>query len=1158
VDGGAAYSLDWKYTGTSGRVFMTGTQAIVRLPLIQRQRDLAAGLNTAGYISGYRGSPLGGYDTALWRAQAHLESHHIKFQAGVNEDMAATACWGTQQVGLWDGANYDGVFSIWYGKGPGVDRSGDALKHGNLAGTSPHGGVLALAGDDHGAMSSTTAHQSEQAFVAAMIPVLYPASVQEHLDYGVHGFAASRFSGAWVGIKCVGDVIEGAANVDLDIDRVQPVLPPFDFPEDGVHLRWPDGMLAQEKRLISVKLKAVQAYIKANKLDRVSHATTKKRLGIVAAGKAWLDVCQAFEELGLRESDRQDLGIGVYKLALTWPVEPTAICDWAEGFEEILVIEEKRSLIEEQLARIFYDLPEVGRPRLQGKVDGKGQPLVPDFGELSGTLVAQIIAGRFLDEEEETCLASGVARLNARTDSSNLPAAPPERTYWFCAGCPHNSSTKLPEGSRALAGIGCHTMAVFMDRKTETYTHMGAEGGTWIGQAPFTSEKHVFQNIGDGTYFHSGLMAIRATVASGVNITYKVLYNDAVALTGGQPMDGDLLPWNISQQLWAEGVRRIAVVTDEPGKYPAGTNWAPGVDVHHRKELEALQLEFREEPGVTAIIYDQTCAAEKRRRRKRNQFPDPPKRLFINDAVCEGCGDCNVTSNCVAVRPLDTDLGRKRVIDQSSCNKDYTCAEGFCPSFVTVHGGSIRRAEPPKLAGNDPALELPLPERAPIAQSYNILLTGIGGTGVITAGALLGTAASIDGMACSVLDQTGLSQKNGAVMSHVRLSDDTEQVFGTRVGTGMSDLILGFDMVVAAGKGAVNTMSGERTTAVINDHLVPLAAFAERPDMPLSAGGYTDVIRARIGDSRTDFVNATQLATRLMGDSITANIFLMGYAFQKGLIPLSLNALMEAIDLNGVAVESNQRAFSWGRVAAADPDYVRTLTGETGDAQPANEFDLNDFIAARLKDLTAYQNKAYADRYRRRLEGVRAIEQAAGGQNRTLEEAIARGLYKVMAYKDEYEVARLHSDPAFQDKMSRQFDGDYRIAFNFAPPLFARTDPVTGNPRKSEYSGRWMAPALTILAKLKVLRGTPLDVFRYHRDRREERKLLTDYDIFIDTLLDHLKVETIPEAAEIAGLVMEVRGYGHVKRRTLQEFYENVRSALTSYTDTGLNREAAE
>ena len=1134
MDGEPLTTLDYKYQATHGHAFLTGTQALVRLPLIQRQRDVAIGLNTAGYISGYRGSPVGGYDTALWRAQEFLDQHHIKFQAGVNEDMAATACWGTQQVGMWDGANYDGVFAIWYGKGPGVDRSGDPLKHGNLAGSSPNGGVLVLTGDDHGAKSSTTAHQSEQALIAAMIPILYPATVQEYLDYGVFGFAMSRFSGAWTGFKCAGDVIESAASVSLDIDRVQITLPDFEFPDEGIHIRWPDTPPAQEKRQISVKLKAAQAFVRANKLDRVSHDAEIKRLGIVAAGKGWLNVCQAFEELGLSDADRRDLGISVFKVAMPWPLEPDTIGEWAKGFDEILVIEEKRNIMEDQLARILFDLPEAERPRLTGKQDRDGALLVPEFGELSGTIVARIIANRFLDEAAETCLTAAASKLEARTTSSNLPAAPPERSPWFCAGCPHNRSTKVPEGSRALAGIGCHTMAVYMDRKTETYTHMGGEGGTWIGQAPFTSEKHIFQNIGDGTYFHSGLMAVRAAVAAGVNITYKVLYNDAVALTGGQPMDGELLPWHISQQLWAEGVRRIAVVSDEPEKYPADTHWSPDAEIHHRKELEALQLEFREETGVTAIIYDQTCAAEKRRRRKRGKFPDPPKRVFINDAVCEGCGDCNNASNCVAVGPLETPLGRKRIIDQSSCNKDFTCVEGFCPSFVTVHGGDIRKADPPKMALADPADGLPEPARAVVDGSYNILLTGIGGTGVVTAGAILGAAADHEGVGVSVLDQTGLSQKNGAVMSHVRLSPNQDTVLGTRTSTGLADLILGFDMVVAAGREAINAMSSDRTRALVNDHLVPIAAFAERPDLPLSAGSYMDVIQATLGPERVEFLDATVMATKLMGDSIASNIFQMGYAFQKGLIPLSLASIAAAIRLNGVAVETNIRAFAWGRLAAADPVRVQNMIGGA-DERDAPEQSVDAFVEDRVSDLTAYQNAAYAARYRAGVAQVHEAEQRVAPGKRKLEEAVARSLYKLMAYKDEYEVARLYSSAAYKAKLAAQFDGDYSLKFYFAPPLLSPTDPVTGNPRKIEF-GAWMGSVLSVLARFKFLRGTAFDPFGYLADRRLERRLIREYGALMESVVSDLSPANHETAIELAALPLQIRGFGHVKADAVADY----------------------
>lgn len=1137
MDDNSLLTLETKYTATSGRVFITGTQALVRLPMMQRQRDLANGLNTAGYISGYRGSPVGGYDTALWQASDHLQKHHIQFQPGVNEDLAATACWGTQQVGIWESENeqarYEGVFAIWYGKGPGVDRSGDALKHGNLAGTSPHGGVLVLAGDDQGAKSSTTAHQSEQALVAAMIPILYPASVQEYIDYGLMGFAMSRFCGCWTGFKCVGDIIESTASISVDPDRLDIKLPnDFDFPEDGIHIRWPDGPLEQEKRLVGVKLKAAQAFVKVNKLDRVSHATSKKRLGIVAPGKAWLNLCQAFEELGLSQTERQELGIGVFKVAMPWPLEPTGIRAWAEGFDEILVVEEKRNLIEDQLSRILYDLAENLRPRLVGKLDVQGNLLVPDYGELNGSIVAQVIASRFLHEGEDNCLISAAAAIKARTADTSKLVAPPERSPWFCAGCPHNSSTRVPSGSRAMAGIGCHTLTVFMDRSTAAYTHMGAEGGTWIGQAPFTTGKHVFQNLGDGTYYHSGILAIRAAVAAGVNITYKILFNDAVALTGGQPMDGELYPWTISRQIAAEGVGRIAVVSDEPDKYAKSIDWAPQVEIHHRRELERLQLEMRDMEGVTAIIYDQTCAAEKRRRRKRGLYPDPPRRVFINEAVCEGCGDCNTASNCVAVRPLDTPLGRKRVIDQWSCNKDFSCLDGFCPSFVTVEGGTLRKSEPPAVDSDNPAAGLADPVLADISGSYNILLTGIGGSGVITVGASIGMAAHIEGKACSVLDQTGLSQKNGAVMSHITISNDTNAVLGTRIGTGMSDLIIGFDMVVAAAKASINTMNATRTRAVINNHWVPLAVFAEQPDLPLQSAGYMNAIETALGNAQVDFYDASQMVARLLGDPMSINVFMLGYAYQKGYLPLKGSSLEAAIRLNNVAVNVNLRAFSWGRVAAAQPDRLVDLVGllehDTG-----SEFNLDQFIADREADLCAYQNTTYASRYRLTLDRVRQAEQDINSDSFKLTEAVARSLYKLMAYKDEYEVARLYTDGRYVEKISAQFDGNYQLKLHFAPPLFAARDRVTGIPRKKQY-GALMWKALKILAPLKILRGTPFDPFGYLSERKEERRLIVDYENTLAGIIADLTPDTCQTAIQIASLPMQIRGYGDIKTRAIK------------------------
>ena len=1127
-------TLDTKYTATSGRVYITGSQALARLPMMQRQMDMARGLNTAGYISGYRGSPLGGYDTALWRAASHLQEHHIKFQPGVNEDMAATACWGTQQTGMVEPANYDGVFAIWYGKGPGVDRSGDAFKHGNYAGSAPNGGVLVLTGDDHGAVSSTTAHQSEQALVAAMIPILYPASVQEFIDYGLYGFAMSRYSGAWTGMKCVNDIVESGASIAIDADRVKPVIPQdFPFPEDGVHIRWPDAPKAQEARMIGVKLKAVQAFVAANKLDRETHPAKAKRLGIVTAGKAWLDVCQAFEELNLSDQERSDLGISVFKPALTWPLEPGCIRDWAAGFDEVLVIEEKRNLIEDQLARALYELEGDARPRLTGKTDTDGQALVPAHGELSGTIVAQIIAGRFFDKNGESSLRGAAEHLSTGARASNLPKSPPERTPWFCAGCPHNTSTKLPDGSRALSGIGCHTLAIHMDRRNGAYTHMGGEGGTWIGQAPLTTHGHMFQNIGDGTYFHSGYMAIRAAIAAKVNITYKILYNDAVALTGGQALDGDLMPWDITHQLWAEGVKRIAVVTDEPDKYASTVTWAPGAKIHHRREMERLQIEFRDIPGVTAIVYDQTCAAEKRRRRKRGRMDDPDRRVFINQAICEGCGDCSTASNCVAVLPVETPLGRKRAIDQSSCNKDYSCAEGFCPSFVSVYGSELRRAEGAAPSDIDPAANLPDPEAAPLGSSYSILLTGIGGTGVITAGALLGAAAHLDGLGCSVLDQTGVSQKNGAVMSHVRLAKSQDAASGTRIGTGGADLVIGFDMVVAAGRDAITAMHGETTRAVINDHMVPLAAFAENPDMELNADGYTNVIGAKLGEDAVDFLNATRIAVGLTGEAITANILLLGYAYQKGLLPISRASIAAAIALNGVAAEENLTAFAWGRVAAADPDRIDRLTGTASNDLSDTEPSLDDFIAGNGNELLAYQNQAYRARYLERMQKLRdRIDAAAPGRDE-LGRAAARNLYRLMAYKDEYEVARLFTDGRFQAQLSTHFSGDIRLGYHLAPPLFAPTDPVSGVPRKIRF-GPWMLPIFKMLAEFKFLRGSAFDPFGALAERRAERNLRDQFEAMIDAITGSLTAANYDAGLALVSNYDQVRGFGHIKGAAME------------------------
>src|SRR5689334_1904541 len=891
--------LDDKYELDSGRVFLTGAQAFVRLLILQRQRDKAAGLNTGGFVSGYRGSPLGALDLSLWKAKPFLERANITFQAGLNEDLAATSIWGSQQVNLYPDAKVDGVFAMWYGKGPGVDRCGDVFKHANFAGTSKHGGVLVLAGDDHAAKSSTLPHQSDHQFSAAMIPVLYPSSVQEIIDLGLHGWAMSRYSGCWVGFKCVSDTVESSASVSVDPDRVKIIMPDdFPFPPDGVHIRWPDGFLATEARMQDFKIYAALHYCRANQLNRIVIDSPKPRLGIITSGKSYLDVRQALDDLGISEADAAEIGIRVFKVAMPWPLEPEGVRNFAEGLGEILVVEEKRQIVEYQLKEQLYNWRDDVRPRVVGKFDEKGEwvrPhgdwLLPPHAELTPAMIARVIAQRI---ERLELHPRHIERIRQRVDFINQkehalakPRISLTRMPYFCSGCPHNTSTKVPEGSRATAGIGCHVMAIWMDRSTSTFTHMGGEGVPWIGQAPFTDEKHVFANLGDGTYYHSGILAIRAAVAAGVNITYKILYNDAVAMTGGQPVDGPISPRAIARQCAAEGVSKIVVVSDEPGKYPPHY-FADGIEIHHRDELESVQKALRETQGTTILLYDQTCAAEKRRRRKRGKFPDPAKRVVINELVCEGCGDCGVKSNCVSVAPVETEFGRKRTIDQSSCNKDYSCVNGFCPSFVTIEGGQLRK---PAKAANVDFSGLPEPSRVTSATPYGVLVTGIGGTGVVTIGALLGMAAHLEGKGCSVLDMTGLAQKGGAVFSHIRLSQKPEDIHAVRIAAGGAKLLLGCDIVVSSTFDALAKITQGETHAVINTHETVTGDFTRNPDLQFPSAGLETLITDAAGKSATDFLDATRLATALMGDSIATNPFMLGFAYQKGLLPVGAASL---------------------------------------------------------------------------------------------------------------------------------------------------------------------------------------------------------------------------------------------------------------------------
>src|SRR5688500_15603269 len=998
-------SLEDKYTIESGRVFLTGTQALIRLMMLQRLRDQQAGLNTAGFVSGYRGSPLGGLDQSLWRAQKHLERHHIKFQPGVNEDLAATSIWGTQQVNLFDGAKYDGVFSMWYGKGPGVDRCGDVFKHANAAGTSKHGGVLVLAGDDHAAKSSTLPHQSEHIFKACLIPVLNPSSVQDYLDLGLHGFAMSRYSGCWIAFKCVTDVVESGASVVVNPSRIE-IKTPQDFvlPPDGLNIRWPDGILEQEARILDYKVYAALAYARANGLDRIVFDSPKARLGIVTTGKSFGDVMQALSDLGITEEMAKDIGLRVYKVGMSWPLEPQGARRFAEGLEEILVVEEKRQLIEYQIKEELYNWKDgVRAPRVVGKFDDSGewsrsggQPagtwLLPAHYEHSPAMVARAIAQRLSKLNMDAPLGSQFRERLAFLDFKEKVLAKPRvtaiRQPYFCSGCPHNTSTRVPEGSRATAGIGCHFMAVWMDRNTSTFTHMGAEGAPWVGQAPFTDEKHIFANIGDGTYFHSGILAIRAAVSAKVTMTYKILYNDAVAMTGGQRHDGPLDPAIISRQIAAEGVKPIVVVTDEPEKYPRGTAWAPGVTIRHRDELDAVQRELRDTPGVSALIYDQTCASEKRRRRKRDEYPDPAKRVVINEMVCEGCGDCSVKSNCLSVEPLETEFGRKRAINQSSCNKDYSCVKGFCPSFVTVEGGQLKKGK--KAAkGTDDFPQLEDPASSALNASSAILITGIGGTGVITIGQIIGMAAHLEGKGVSVLDMSGLAQKYGAVMSHVQVAASPAAIHATRLDTGGAHLVLGCDLVVSASTESIAKMGQARTRALVNATVTPTAEFVKNPNWQLPGSD----LQADIKESclASDFVAATRLATALMGDAIATNMFMLGYAYQRGWVPLSGAALERAIELNAVAVEFNKTSVLWGRRAAVDLERVKRI------AMPAEVIaidqhfsrNLDELLERRTRFLVEYQGKRYAEKYKALVERVRRVEQEKTGSTK-LAEAVAR------------------------------------------------------------------------------------------------------------------------------------------------------------------------
>ncbi len=1151
-------SLEDKYCLDSGRVFLTGVQALTRLPMLQRERDRAAGLDTAGFVTGYRGSPLGALDAALREAKPFLAAHDVKFECAVNEDLGATAVWGSQQLHLLPAPQRDGIFALWYGKGPGVDRCVDVFKHANHAGTARAGGVLVVAGDDHGARSSAVAHQSEHVFSACGIPVLAPSSLQEVLDFGLMGWALSRYSGLWVALKLSSDIVESSAVVELGAPREFVAPRDIALPSEGLNIRWPDPVPAQEHRMQAWKIYAALAWVRANGVNRVVVDAPRARLGVLACGKAFADLRQAMRELGLSDARAAALGVRVMQVGMPWPLEANAVRTFATGLEEILVVEEKRQIIEYQLKEMLYDWRDDVRPRVLGKFDEAGEwpvphaPwLLPPTGELTPAIVARALASR-------------LARLDPAGDWGARATAPPaaapallplQRTPYFCPGCPHSRSTRVPEGSHALAGVGCHLMAVGMERSTLTISQMGGEGATWLGMAAHSGVQHVFANMGDGTYFHSGLLAIRAAVASGVNITYKILYNDAVAMTGGQPVDGPLSVPQLTRQIAAEGVQTIVVLADDPHKYGPQPGFAAGVRVLPRDELEQVQHELRETAGTTVIVYDQVCATELRRRRKRGEAPPPLRRVLIHEGVCEGCGDCSVKSNCLAVVPVETAWGTKRAIDPFACTSDLSCLDGECPALVTVRGASERRDAGLPVHEDD----LPEPALPALDAPWSVLVAGVGGTGVVTIGALLGMAAHLDGHAATALDQTGLAQKGGAVLTHVRIACTSAELHSPRIVR--ADLLLACDLLVACGAETQTRLCSGRTRAVVNTADAITGDIVRHPELRFPHAAALGTLRARLGvdgggrgagqdtgegSDAIAQVDATQLATRLAGHSIATNMLLLGLAWQRGWLPVSRAALLRAIELNAVSVDDNRRAFAWGRRLAVEPAAVLARAGLAGSGQAPPAPDLEQVLAQRRAHLLAYQGPALVQRYDQWVERVRRAEQQAAPGSERLTLAVARSAHRLLAPKDEYEVARLLGDGSLEARCAELYQGQLEIHYHLAPPW--RRGSGDAGPVKRDW-GPGLRTPLRWLARARVLRGSWLDPLRGGAERRLDRQLLADYEAAIARVLARLGAERLDAAVAIAELPETVRGFGRVKARSAQRMRERLREALAAYEE---------
>ena len=1096
-------SLNDRYDLEKSPVLLSGTQALVRLMLLQKKLDEAAGLNTAGLVTGYRGSPLGAVDMQMTRALKPLTESKITFQPGLNEDLAATALWGAQQAELRGEGKFDGVFGLWYGKGPGVDRSGDVVRHANMAGSSRFGGVLMAMGDDHTGESSTVLHQSELALIDAYMPIVSPAGVQEVLDYGLYGFALSRFSGLWVGVKTMKDTIEVTSVVDTNLDRYNFVAPDFQMPDGGLNIRLVDDRIEQEARLIDYKRHAAEAFARANKIDKRVLGKAGAKIGFVAAGKNWLDLQHALSLLNIDASEAERIGLTTYKIGQVWPLDMNSFEAWAEGLDLIVVAEEKRKLIEVQIKEALFDNRQ-GRRVYGGTRDGK--PFFSAKWALDPVEIALKLGEVLVNEGRNTDgVMAGLAELREAQQSDNAKEIVARLPY-FCSGCPHNTSTKVPDGSRAYAGIGCHFMAQWMDRETLGYTHMGGEGANWIGEAPFSNRIHVFQNMGDGTYNHSGVQAIRAALAAGTTITYKILYNDAVAMTGGQGNEGELSAPRIVRELQAMGVENLAVVYDE--KEDVDFEAMKGVETYERAHLQTVQEKFAKTPGVSTIVYIQTCAAEKRRRRKRGLFPDPDKRLFINTDVCEGCGDCGVQSNCVSIVPKETELGRKRAIDQSSCNKDFSCIKGFCPSFVTLEGAQLRKNATTTLDVPD----LPMPELPQIDGTWNIVVTGVGGTGVVTIGAVLAQAAHIDGKGAGMMEMAGLAQKGGAVHIHCRLANAPSDISAIRVATGETHALIGGDLVVSAGAKTLGLMRSGQTGAVVNSHEIITGDFTRDTEFRLPRERLTLALQARIKD-RLDLFDASELARVSLGDSIYSNMMIFGGAWQRGLVPLSYDAIRQAVQLNGAAVERNLRAFEIGRWAVMHPEAVAEKLQPKVIELPKTVSEQIDFRAEHLKQ---YQGRGLAKRYRRLIDGIADEE---------VQKSALKGYHKVLSYKDEYEVARLLVSS--RDKARAEFEGDFKMSFNLAPPLLSKIGP-DGRPMKREF-GPWLERPLRILARMRWLRGTPFDPFGYTAERRMERALIRQYEKDIKHVLPQLSDATRDAIVALAALPLDIRGFGPIK-----------------------------